>query len=637
MHLFPHIYHRFAALIMLQAILLGGELLHAQEEGEKLYVLVEDISDISPTDNCLIVAAGGEGEGNVFLMSTRQIEQQKNHWRMGTLRYAAENIPSSITTGKEEAVWHIEIVGDSAYISAPNNAMYLHRHDSPATDVCSLGFTNQRRAWCVDFSPSEHAAYFCLNKEDNRFLKTSITSQGLYVFGYYAGTQDAKVYLYRLAKNATDLPGDNAVPEDGATVAFTANTSMPLQDLAGNTWAESLPYLLASGSLATDAPTGWAKVHRKSDQLFTLYTPAGEPLGYDLRTNSEAAVWQIKNGHLASTETPVRYLLFDDRLGLYTKEEAIGASPIILRHCALPPDSATSNGIKSLSGGWSAPRLAEINWNDVDVLDLREADLPQTLGDLLSRPADRNTIVRINTTSLTGNAPQWNFTLADAEEGTLLASSTILIDSRSLPACEAEIKGASMEYTRQCLADGGWETLCLPFDTDIPDDIEAETLTQVKEDVLVFTPIQKLPAGTPAIIRCKKQSDSTVAVTFTAASSRLTTALRSDSEMHGTYTPLITQTEGEHYLLNTEGTAFVRAKTGSRLSPFRAFLMPSTAIRSIRIEHGGTTAIHPTIMKGESQRVFRIDGQRIHTEDKNISKLPAGIYIINGRKQIIHP
>ena len=89
------------------------------------------------------------------------------------------------------------------------------------------------------------------------------------------------------------------------------------------------------------------------------------------------------------------------------------------------------------------------------------------------------------------------------------------------------------------------------------------------------------------------------------------------------------------YKLNTEGSSFV--KTDGSVESFRAYFAPTTYqyatdMLSIGIGGGTTTGIAemlPARTKAEKAGIYHLNGMKV---DDNLENLPAGIYIINGKK-----
>ena len=117
------------------------------------------------------------------------------------------------------------------------------------------------------------------------------------------------------------------------------------------------------------------------------------------------------------------------------------------------------HGIKTLSGGWSAQRLAELDWQDVRALDLRNATLPARPLTFKYLPAKANKPIYISKTEKEVVPETWPFVIAE----NLLLKDVYLQDKEPIYVpYPFNLDGQTITYEREMI-DGNWETLCLPF------------------------------------------------------------------------------------------------------------------------------------------------------------------------------
>ena len=223
----------------------------------------------------------------------------------------------------------------------------------------------------------------------------------------------------------------------------------------------------------------------------------------------------------------------------------------------------------------------------------------------------------------------------------------------------------------------GWETIALPFDVQ-------KVTHQSKGEIVSFanwrsgdakkpfwlmqltgsgwTMAESIKANTPYIISMPNNPEYKSGfllngrVTFSAENvnvpqtENLTIANYSDR----TFIPIFTRQEKSNgvYALNvnndierntngaTEGSTFV---SGLRpVHPFEAYMTSTSSARSFGIDEGMATGIIELIwaLSDGVDRIYNLNGQLIKIEegrslDEVMKSLPAGVYIVNGKKMII--
>ena len=89
------------------------------------------------------------------------------------------------------------------------------------------------------------------------------------------------------------------------------------------------------------------------------------------------------------------------------------------------------------------------------------------------------------------------------------------------------------------------------------------------------------------------------------------------------------------FMLNATGDTFVRALSGSHLSPYRAYLLLKEGdTRGVRHT---TTHIATASGSVHTNAVYTMDGRKVLLTENNGCRetLPPGIYIMDGRKFIV--
>lgn len=214
-------------------------------------------------------------------------------------------------------------------------------------------------------------------------------------------------------------------------------------------------------------------------------------------------------------------------------------------------------------------------------------------------------------------------------------------------------ENANVTLKRTLYADGGWNTLCLPFSlTDeqtkaaFGDDVELRTLESVSGNTLTFAKATGITEGVPCLIKVSKVAkDNTY--TFTGVT---TIAVKDETDFGfsekgdvvfvGIYSPADVSkwaTAGkENALFLGAGNKFYKAKAETRMNAFRAFfLVPaSTDTQALRAVIDGTTTgiddLNIDTVKADG-RVYNLNGQCV---GYSLEGLKAGIYIQNGKKVI---
>ena len=212
-------------------------------------------------------------------------------------------------------------------------------------------------------------------------------------------------------------------------------------------------------------------------------------------------------------------------------------------------------------------------------------------------------------------------------------------------------ENANVTLKRTLYADGGWNTLCLPFSlTDeqtkaaFGDDVELRTLASFDGKTLTFAKATGITAGVPCLIKVSKVAENNT-YTFTGVSVK---AIKADADKYdmdesltfvGIYAPMDVATAFEkdgNALFLGAGNKFYKAKAGTTMMAFRAFfLVPaSTDTQALRAVIDGTTTgiddLNIDTVKADG-RVYNLNGQCV---GYSLEGLKAGIYIQNGKKVI---
>lgn len=233
-----------------------------------------------------------------------------------------------------------------------------------------------------------------------------------------------------------------------------------------------------------------------------------------------------------------------------------------------------------------------------------------------------------------------------------IAAADVTLDEDKDNVVEAA-ENANVTLKRTLYADGGWNTLCLPFSlTDeqtkaaFGDDVELRTLESVSGNTLTFAQATGITAGVPCLIKVSKVAkDNTytfTGVTTIAVKDKTDFGFseKGDVVFVGIYSPADVSewaTAGkENALFLGDGNKFYKAKAETKMKAFRAFfLVPaSTDTQALRAVIDGTTTgiddLNIDTVKADG-RVYNLNGQCV---GYSLEGLKAGIYIQNGKKVI---
>ncbi len=230
-----------------------------------------------------------------------------------------------------------------------------------------------------------------------------------------------------------------------------------------------------------------------------------------------------------------------------------------------------------------------------------------------------------------------------------IAAADVTLDEERDNVVEAA-ENANVTLKRTLYADGGWNTLCLPFSlTDeqtkaaFGNDVELRTLASFDGKTLTFAKATGITAGVPCLIKVSKAENNTY--TFTGVSVKAIKADRDKYDMDetltfvGIYAPMDVATafeKNENALFLGAGNKFYKAKADTKMKAFRAFfLVPaSTDTQALRAVIDGTTTgiddLNIDTVKADG-RVYNLNGQCV---GYSLEGLKAGIYIQNGKKVI---
>ncbi|MBR1517949.1 MAG: hypothetical protein IJ624_00420 [Prevotella sp.] len=201
-------------------------------------------------------------------------------------------------------------------------------------------------------------------------------------------------------------------------------------------------------------------------------------------------------------------------------------------------------------------------------------------------------------------------------------------------------KTVDVKVARTMEADGGWYTLCLPFEITA-DDIstvfggaQVHTMTAVAEKEgrveIIFSSTDHVEAGRPFII-CPAEdiADMTFKAKTITAEDPLTVTLTStlgSFSFRGIYAATTLSTDGTDRFLSSDGRTLTKPKGSSQLKALRAYFeVPAESEVEITTGIEGNVRMESKL----SPEIYDLHGRRI------TSVPPRGIYIVGGKKRAI--
>lgn len=548
-------------------------------------------TDLHNGDLCMIVGMivpfgeSSQAQRHPYLL-TANVDDK---WLEAEMIEADVENGTAITAAKENGVWQVTYGDGMITLKSLDTDLWLSPGKASQGATSLIATATEPYVW--NMTTAAEGLFYLTNKDNSRWL--ALYREQTPHFGCYSNvtpTDCNTLIIYKYLGGEANQ-GSAQMPDDRSDVVLA--DGMRLMGTALKT-VNAAETLLCDGTTAqTDALKPWLVQHRP-DSCFVLQKADGTFLDYTLQHSATEALWRINQGQIATVEDQPRSLSFSSSGLLTLSAEEAGNGPVTFVKAAPPAQASTApDGITTLKGGWTATALEQTDWSATTTLDLTAISLPVRSFSFVNRPTDRHTFILVAEADAAHIPQSWPFVAAsDGERFRLLTPSAIQDRQAFSPPVDISYKASQVTYTRQAYADGGWETLCLPFATTIPDNFRAQTLQEAQTDTLIFRPIQNVPAHTPVIIRYGNPFEGQIPLTLTATQDGTFTAHQTESgetALRGSYTPFVAGSElGQAaYLLSPTGTAFVKAAEESRLAPFRARLVwpeASSAQRHIHLQ-----------------------------------------------------
>ena len=200
--------------------------------------------------------------------------------------------------------------------------------------------------------------------------------------------------------------------------------------------------------------------------------------------------------------------------------------------------------------------------------------------------------------------------------------------------------GKTISYTRKSIS--GIATTILPFDADVPDGVKAYEFSSVDGSVLKFSEVTEMSAFTPYIIEGSslEVSSSTTKNNIVLKPEEVDVA--GIAKFTGTFQTIsatTTTADDNKFVLTAGGTSVEFKKSHGKIGAFRAFLKYTAASsRQFSVVFDDeATGVRPATMEELETlfNVYSIDGRQVKSKADTLIDMPAGIYVINGKKVVI--
>lgn len=608
------------------------------ENSVSVYEPVHGVENLKDGIACLIGAVSAEGQAALITSVSRKGKQMKG------VR-PNQSATGEIVNPSEQCIWHLQNNEDGTFGIMTAEGEFLNTGDGANL---ALGARCETR-WNI--LPKETGFSISAVETPQRSLGLYAWLDELY-FGNYTSSQNTTPILQIFISKSAAPDAEIALPKPGSEVMLTMGDDAVAVSSEGLSVVTALGCRLSDGTMVLPQGASDFVCEYVDDSVFVLRNEQGF-LNHSLTLAEMPAHWSLgAAGCVACDASGVEiskpYLVYNKTDGAFCfiSSEDVGNasfSPVLLSECAPEAIEETSDqGVKTLRGGWSAEALAAVSWQGVAVLDLRALALPQSTMAFRQRPTECNSPILVSADTPAHRVEAWPFVLLCEEEEARLAAAFTLSDGISLNGVrDFSAAVGQLTYVRRMHADGGWETLTVPFETLVPDGFEVCVPDEISENEIIFLKVGRLEANRAAIVRYVGSSENEEPLLCLSNASERVEVAPTEMLLRGVYDTLrVDVSSAGIYLLDAEGQNFVKAAPGSWVAPFRACLCPgedagAVAAYSVRLSDGLPSGVEKTQCDGAALQgpCYDLQGRclLLRTDAPSFATLPAGIYIVNGK------
>lgn len=181
-------------------------------------------------------------------------------------------------------------------------------------------------------------------------------------------------------------------------------------------------------------------------------------------------------------------------------------------------------------------------------------------------------------------------------------------------------------------------TFSAPFNAVVPNGAKAWYVKQVADNKAQLTAVPEgyaIPAEQGVLLTTSSATDVLIMEQADASTSvaELTGNIL-QANAQGDH--VITSTDNAYVLNSQQGqTAFYRAKVGSTLPRYKAYLQWNATLPAVSMNFGGTQTAISNVVNSSTNApiaVYGIDGRKCST-----TQAKGGVYIVNGKKRMLKP
>lgn len=528
------------------------------------FVRVTDYDMLSENDT-YVLGAMSQNEGLVIMASTLT-GSAKNKLKGLQPQTGSEE---KVTISNNACLWRIKIDNNGRLaLKSYDGSLYLTRKASGSLGMQLTTSSSERSLWQVN--QADNNTFILTDVADNsRCLSLySMPKNGkmVYYFDNYSSYDTNALYIFKFPVNFSETTGNVTPPAHGEQVALSYGTYVRLTDGSAQNGQDAW---LANGSVAPLPDLDTWICEKVSAETFALKN-ANSYLSYDLQPSASRSLWQVSNGHICTTEQPIRYLCFDKTVKSWqvVEEDKAQLDAAFVTVATEAQRVLSNQGVCKLSGGWTASALSSLDWSGVKCLDLCDLALPINSTAFTQKPQSHNTPIFVSNTMLDYVPMSWPF-VVECGTSNQLYSSVTLIDGEGFYTDRSfSVSNGQLTYKRNVKQAGCWETICLPFKATVKN-YRLAAFEQLSDDSLHFAATSTLSQGIPYLIKSAQSG----IIELTSNACTIIPDLDTSEIFRGTYNSLSVGNENEYiYLLSPTEQSFVHAAATSTLAPFRAYL-----------------------------------------------------------------
>ncbi len=557
---------------------------------------ITNIDEISSTDYFLIGswAQFSNNTTRTFNLATSSF-LSTNKKKLKALPYA-NGAEKRIVCKDSTLVWQIKNDENSYVITSAASGKVLSR---VANDKLGLLLDKYKSKSLSEWTIcSDNSGTFVIScaQNDKRKLSCDYANETDICFDNYV--DGGPLYIYKRISTSTPDEGSVDVPKNGATVAMVASDGA--FSIETPIAVSTDGFLLTDGTYASDGVYSQfvCEISYNDEKAFSLKSNDGTHyLSTDFSLTSEPVLWQLRDGKLVdySSIDEIRYACYDtaqQQWLMLTKDEQKGQAVQIasIASIAPPPSSTLSeDGMISLSGGWSAKALSQLDFCDATCLNMTGIAMPIKPSSFTNTPPTANFPIFIASDATSVVPDGWKFVVIADDSGYHLYKETHLSDKEVFTSpFDITLKNAQMTYTRKPIEGTAWQSICIPFAaSELPSNAVFYAAQELSNNELTLQSVSQLEAGIPYLFRSTDDVNgfsSTEVLEIKSDEGTLLSAPSNNNGLQGNYSLFKVQSNGyDIFMLNPKTSVFQRAAEKSTLKPFRAFLRSASNTVKVRI------------------------------------------------------